>query len=442
MIEPVALGALAAGDQPAFFLADLDVIQDALHRALAHHRPGIEVFRRIALLDLVHAIAQPLDEHVVDLRIDDRARTRRTLLPVVAEGRDRDRLDRVVHVAIDVHHDRVLAAHLQDRALDPDLAGLGLRRARMDVQAHLLRSGEGDEPRLRMLDMALPKVAPAARTEVHHSARHPRLDQHLDELRGDGRRFARRLQHHGVAAHDRRRGHPRHDREREIPRRDHRAHAERDVLQLVDTRPASGSAAPIARSAAPRAHRTPGNRSPRRRRRPPPPSSCPTSKTIHAANSNLRSRTSSAARSSNDARSSALANFQRLECRERRLHRDLRVLRPRLLMDADDLGRLRRIGGGDLPAVRTCSPPMISGYSRPSSERTLSSAARIAALAAPSFTKSANGSFLNAPFGLIILILETTAVAIRSPSSALLISLNSSKFLRLALICPVPGASP
>ncbi len=84
-----------------------------------------------------------------------------------------------------------------------------------------------------MLHNRIAEARSRSRAEIHHAARHSGLFQHLNELRGNRRRIARRLQDHRVPGHDRSRRHPRHDGEREIPRRNHRAHAQRNIDQFI-----------------------------------------------------------------------------------------------------------------------------------------------------------------------------------------------------------------
>jgi hypothetical protein len=127
---------------------------------------------------------------------------------------------------------------------------------------------------LGILDDCVAKGRARAGAEVDHALRHARLFQHLDELGGNGRRIARGLQNHRVARNDRRRRHPRHNGKRKVPRRNHRAHTQRNVDQLIALAGIlDGRFCPPA--AAPRAHRTPENRSSRPHRRRPRPSSCP-----------------------------------------------------------------------------------------------------------------------------------------------------------------------
>ena len=61
----------------------------------------------------------------------------------------------------------------------------------------------------------------------------PASDTQVDEPRCNDRRVARRLQDHGIAAHDGGGGHPDHDRAGEVPWRNHRADAERNIDELV-----------------------------------------------------------------------------------------------------------------------------------------------------------------------------------------------------------------
>ena len=77
----------------------------------------------IADLDLLDAGFQLLEELVVDALVDDGARARGTFLSLEPECSLRYAFDRGVDVGIGVDDDGVFAAHFEDRALDPDLAG-------------------------------------------------------------------------------------------------------------------------------------------------------------------------------------------------------------------------------------------------------------------------------------------------------------------------------
>ena len=154
-------------------------------------------------------------------------------MPLKPERRGRHAFDGRIQIGIRGDDDRILAAHLENRALDPELAGPMLRRAHVDIESHVARAGEGDETRLGVLDQSVSERRAGAGTEVDHSGRQAGFFQSLEKLGRDGRRIAGRLEDHGVAAHHRRRSHAAHDRQREIPRRDHRAHAQRDITQGV-----------------------------------------------------------------------------------------------------------------------------------------------------------------------------------------------------------------
>ena len=78
-----------------------------------------------------------------------------------------------------------------------------------------------------------PTSAAAAGQQVEAARREAGLEQHLGELRGDGRRLARRLDDDRVAGDQRGHRHAQQDREREVPGRDDHADAERHVDHLV-----------------------------------------------------------------------------------------------------------------------------------------------------------------------------------------------------------------
>ena len=78
-----------------------------------------------------------------------------------AEGCLGDAFDSGINVGIGVDNNGVFAAHFEDSALDPDLAG-SLRGGDMvDVQSNFARAGESDVAGFRMRPTASPKLAPA-----------------------------------------------------------------------------------------------------------------------------------------------------------------------------------------------------------------------------------------------------------------------------------------
>ena len=72
--------------------------------------------------DLLDAGFELLEELVVDALVDDGARAGRALLALESECGLRDAFDGGVDVGVGVDDDGVFAAHLEDGALDPDLA--------------------------------------------------------------------------------------------------------------------------------------------------------------------------------------------------------------------------------------------------------------------------------------------------------------------------------
>ena len=140
---------------------------------------------------------------------------------------------RDVQIGVGVDNDRVLAAHFKNRALDPDLSrGLG-GRALIDVESDFARSCERNVARLGMSHDGVSKTSARTGAEIDHPLRHSGLFQKFDELRGDGRRVARRLQDHSIPANNRRQSHSRHDRARKIPRRNHGADPQRNIEKPV-----------------------------------------------------------------------------------------------------------------------------------------------------------------------------------------------------------------
>ncbi len=154
-------------------------------------------------------------------------------MSVEAECAGHDTVECGVQIGVGLDDDRVLAAHLEDGALDEDLTGLGFGGTLMDLQTDGLRTGKCDETCLRMGDNSAPEVGALARAQVDDAVRQANLFEQFHKLRGNRRGVDRRLQDDGVAADDRGRGHSGHDREGEVPRWNHGTNAERDIAQLV-----------------------------------------------------------------------------------------------------------------------------------------------------------------------------------------------------------------
>ena len=85
--------------------------------------PMLEFSAGSPTVNLFDARLQLVKELVVDALVHDGARTRRALLALETERRLRDAFDGGVEIGIGVDDDGILAAHFEDGALDPDLAG-------------------------------------------------------------------------------------------------------------------------------------------------------------------------------------------------------------------------------------------------------------------------------------------------------------------------------
>src|SRR5581483_1479154 len=97
------------------------------------------------------------------------------------------------------------------------LPRLRLRGKLVDVQAHIARTGERNEPSLRMRHKEVSDSAAAARQETEALRWKTCLKQCLRENRADGRRLARRLNNHGVAGDQGSDCHAAKNRQREVP---------------------------------------------------------------------------------------------------------------------------------------------------------------------------------------------------------------------------------
>src|SRR5580658_3172887 len=223
----------AACDQASIFFADLDVAQDVIHRTFVDDGSHVRVRNRIAYCNTLDAGFQFFEELVIDALIDDGARAGRALLALEAESGRGHAFDGEVDVGVGIDDDGIFAAHFEHRALDPELAGLLLRGALVDVQSNLARAGERDVTDLGMRHQRVSERYPAAGTEVHHAFGHAAFFEQFDKLRRNCRRIARRLQDDGVAADDGSQRHAGHDGTGKIPRRNHGADAERNVGQSV-----------------------------------------------------------------------------------------------------------------------------------------------------------------------------------------------------------------
>jgi hypothetical protein len=163
-------------------------LEDALHRTLIHHWAHVLVLRGITDGQLRYAVLQLLNEGIVNLLVYDGARTRRALLAGKTECRGDHAVSSGIEISrIGVHHDGILATHLEHGPLDPDLPFARLRGAGVNVEADFFRTGEGDEARFRMLDDRVAECRAGSRTEVHHACRQSNFFQRFKEFCCDGR---------------------------------------------------------------------------------------------------------------------------------------------------------------------------------------------------------------------------------------------------------------
>src|SRR5438067_3407850 len=150
-----------AEHERALRAADVDVLDDLAEGRVVDQRTEVgAALGRIAEPQPAQTLDDAGDELVMDGVDDDRARARRALLPLVAEGARHDRLGCTFEGGRLVDEDRVLPAQLELDALDPDLPRLEPRRALVDADADVLRAGEGDESRLRWSTSASPMRPP------------------------------------------------------------------------------------------------------------------------------------------------------------------------------------------------------------------------------------------------------------------------------------------
>ena len=147
-------------------------------------------------------------------------RPARLTLPGKIHPADR-RLHRLVEIDVGKDHHRILAAKLERDVLDAGFGGGALDRA---TGRH--RADEGDPLDARMPHQRVAGVGAVAGDDVDDS-----LGKHLGADFGqDGRRqraLFRRLDHHGVAGHQRRREAAGGEHDRMIERRDAADHAVR-----------------------------------------------------------------------------------------------------------------------------------------------------------------------------------------------------------------------
>src|SRR5207247_10417016 len=102
-------------------------------------------------------------------------------LVMTTTGANGNALERGIEISIGIDDNGIFAAHLQDRALDPDLSGSAVGGNLVDAQSYFTRSGEGDETRFRMGHNQITKASSGAGAEVHDAFGHPGFFQYFYE---------------------------------------------------------------------------------------------------------------------------------------------------------------------------------------------------------------------------------------------------------------------
>src|ERR1035438_2769734 len=161
--------ASATRDQPAILLADLNIVQDIVHRTFINDRSHVRVRGWIPNRNALHTRLKHLKKFIVDPLVDNRARTSRTLLSLEAERRCRYTFNSGIDICVGVHDNRVFAAHFEDSSLDPELARLLLGGSLVNVQTDFAGPSERDVTNSRMCDQRVSEACAAAGTEIYDS---------------------------------------------------------------------------------------------------------------------------------------------------------------------------------------------------------------------------------------------------------------------------------
>ncbi len=191
---------------------------------------------RVAGLQAGGLLRQPVDEVIGDRRIDHQPFGGHADLALVEERTEGGGLHRGIEIGIVEHHERRLAAELEQRRLQ--LAG----RLFGDDPTDAGRAGEVDATHRGVLDQRrdhLGGLLGGVADHVDHTLAEPRLDQHFADQLMSRRALLRSLENHRVAAGQRGSHGPRTEDDRRVPRRNaqHRAarhaHAHRQAAGHV-----------------------------------------------------------------------------------------------------------------------------------------------------------------------------------------------------------------
>ena len=206
----------------ALLLAQLDVVEDLVELLLGDLGAllglGVERVADDAALGL---LGEPLDELLVDLRLDEQPAAGRAALAAVEVDGVEGAGDGGVHVGVGEDDVGALAAQLEGGALQGVGGGLLDDLGRVDVpgEGDLVDVGMGDEGRAGGLAQAV--------EDVDDAGREARLLGQLGDAQGRQRRLLGRLHHDGVPAGQGRAPLPRQHQQREVPGDDLADHADR-----------------------------------------------------------------------------------------------------------------------------------------------------------------------------------------------------------------------
>ena len=182
------------------------------------------VGQRVTDRDAGRRVDEPLDEAVEGRALDQHAAAGAAVLAGVVEHRVGRGRRGGVQVGVGEDDVGALAAQLQRDPLH--LVGA----AGHDPPAHRGRAGEADlADQSGCSTSRHPASAPVPTTTFEHALRQPGLEGQLGQAQRGERRQLGGLQHHRVAAGQRRAELPAGDQQREVPRRDQPDHAERLV---------------------------------------------------------------------------------------------------------------------------------------------------------------------------------------------------------------------
>ena len=188
---------------------------DLLDGGLVDHGADVGVvLPRRTDLELLGAFHQLGLQRLVDAALDDHARRCGAALTGRPEGRPDNAVDGEIEVGVVHDDDRVLPAKLQVHVLE--LVGRVLR----DEDARLARPGERDHRHVGMTNERVTRLLAETVHDLHDSLRYTGFVEDVDEPLCEQRRVLGRLQHDGVATHERRAQLPGRDRDREVPGRD------------------------------------------------------------------------------------------------------------------------------------------------------------------------------------------------------------------------------